>query len=166
VDDGLAGRAGRGHAVGASNGVEPLGGRRQRAGLLQSAEADLDATLLPGASGLVRLAAAMAGTVTVTARLLGWSDGDAVVALAAEARGIAVHRLLNQFLGTIRSALAAQGLPPDLVELTAGPDGPRLVVHVQAAVDARASGVVVRDVTLTGGVVRAEVEVVPPVALL
>jgi len=77
----------------------------------------------------------------------------------------AVHRLLNQFLGTIRSALAAQGLPPDLVELTAGPDGPRLVVHVQAAVDARASGVVVRDVTLTGGVVRAEVEVVPPVAL-
>lgn len=114
-------------------------------------EVDLDGTLLPGASGLLRLGAALAGRVTVTARFAGFTDGDATVALAAHARGLTVDRLLNHLTGAITDALAAQGLPPELVELRRTPEGPQLVVHVQAAADARARGVGVRSVELFGG---------------
>lgn len=117
----------------------------------------VDPSDVPGASGLVRLASAIAGTVTVTARFAGWSGGDASFALSARARGITVERLLNRLVGTLRDAVAAHGLPAEVVELRAGADGPVLVAHVQAAVDARASGVVVRDVALRGGRVTAEV---------
>lgn len=114
-------------------------------------EVDLDAALLPGATGLVRLGAALAGRVTVTARFLGFADGDASFALAAQARGLTVDRLLNHLTGAIADALAAQGLPPDVVELRPGTDGPVLVAHAQAAVDARVTGVVVQAVDLRHG---------------
>ncbi|GEN81258.1 hypothetical protein [Actinotalea fermentans] len=122
-------------------------------------EVDLDPALLPGASGLLRFGAALAGQVTVTARFLGFADGDATFALAAQARGLTVDRLLNHLTGAIADALAAQGLPPDVVELRPGEDGPVLVAHAQAAVDARATGVVVRGVGLTSGQVAIEVEI-------
>lgn len=123
-------------------------------------EVDLDPALLPGASGLVRIGAALAGRVTVTARFLGFADGDASFALAAHARGVTVDRLLNHLTGAIADALAAQGLPPDVVELRPGADGPVLVAHAQAAVDARVSGVVVQAVDLRGG--RATVDLAIP----
>lgn len=123
-------------------------------------EVDLDPALLPGASGLVRIGAALAGRVTVTARFLGFADGDASFALAAQARGLTVDRLLNHLTGAIADALAAQGLPPDLVELRPGADGPVLVAHAQAAVDARVSGVVVQAVDLRHG--RATVDLAVP----
>ena len=122
-------------------------------------EVDLDPALLPGASGLIRLGSALAGRVAVTARFLGFADGDASFALAARARGFTVDRLLNHLTGAIAEALAAQGLPPDVVELRPGADGPVLVAHAQAAVDARATGVVVRAVALTSGQVALEVEI-------
>lgn len=122
-------------------------------------EVDLDPARLPGASGLVRLGAALAGRVTVTARFLGFTDGDASFALAAEARGFTVDRLLNHLSGTIAATLAAQGLPPDVVELRPGVDGPVLVAHAQAAVDARVSGVVVQGVELRGGTATVDLSV-------
>ena len=114
-------------------------------------EVDLDPTLLPGASGLLRFGAALAGQVTVTARFLGFADGDATFALAAQARGLTVDRLLNHLTGAIAAALAAQGLPPDVVALHPGEEGPVLVAHAQAVVDARATGVVVQAVALRAG---------------
>jgi len=123
-------------------------------------EIDLDPALLPGASGLIRLGAALAGRVTVTARFVGFEGGDASFALAAQARGLTVDRLLNHLTGVLAGALAAQGLPPDVVDLRPGADGPVLVAHAQAAVDARASGVVVQAVELRGG--RATVDVAVP----
>ena len=129
-------------------------------------EIDLDPALLPGASGLLRLGAALAGRVTVTARFLGFSGGDVSFALAAQARGLTVDRLLNHLTGTISDALAAQGLPPDVVELQPGADGPVLVAHAQAAADARATGVVVQAVELAGGAVRVDLAVRPGAALL
>ena len=122
-------------------------------------EVDLDPALLPGASGLVRFGAALAGRVTVTAQLLGFADGDASFAVAAQARGLTVDRLLNHLVGTITGALAAQGLPRDVVELRPGADGPVLVAHAQAAVDARATGVVVEDVALRAGRARVDLAV-------
>lgn len=114
-------------------------------------EVDLDPALLPSQSGLLRLGAALAGRVTVAARFQGFADGDASFALSAQARGFTVDRLLNHLTGVIAEALAAQGLPPDVVELRPGADGPVLVAHAQAAVDARASGVVVQEVALREG---------------
>lgn len=129
-------------------------------------EVDLDPALLPGASGLMRLGAALAGRVTVTARFAGFSGGDASFTLAAQARGLTVDRLLNHLTGTIADALAAQGLPPDVVELRPGADGPVLVAHAQAAVDPRASGFVVQAVELREGSVRVDVAVPGEVRLL
>ena len=122
-------------------------------------EVDLDPAQLPGTSGLLRFGAALAGRVTVTAHFLGFADGDASFALAAQARGLTVDRLLNHLTGVIAQALAAQGLPPDVVELRPGADGPVLVAHAQAAVAARATGVVVQAVALTSGQVAIEVEI-------
>lgn len=133
--------------------VRPAGDRGD------TVEVDLDPALLPGASGLVRLGAALAGRVTVAARFLGFADGDASFALAAQARGFTVDRLLNHLTGAIADALAAQGLPPDVVELRPGADGPVLVAHAQAAVDARATGVVVQGLDLRAGRLTLDVSV-------
>jgi hypothetical protein len=122
-------------------------------------EVDLDPTRVPGLSAAKRIGAALAGRVTVTARWLGYADGDASLALTAQARGITVGRLLNALADTIGAALAANGLPRDLVELRPTDDGLRLVAHVQAAVGAKASGGVVRSADLAGGRITAEVEV-------
>lgn len=123
-------------------------------------EVDLDPAQLPGTSGLMRFGAALAGRVTVTAQFLGFADGDASFALAAQARGFTVDRLLNHLTGVIAQALAAQGLPPDVVELRPGAAGPVLVAHAQAAVDARATGVIVQAVDLREG--RATVDLAIP----
>jgi len=151
-------------AVALARAVQPLPGMvlavRAAGETGDAVEVDLDPAQLPGASGLVRLGAALAGRVTVTARFLGFADGDASFALAAQARGLTVDRLLNHLTGVIAEALAAQGLPPDAVELRPGADGPVLVAHAQAAVDARASGVVVQAVDLRAG--RATVELAVP----
>lgn len=122
----------------------------------EAVEVDLDPARLPGTSGAMKLGAALAGRVTVTARFLEFSGGDATFALAAQARGLTVDRVLNHLTGRIAATLAAQGLPPDVVELRAGADGPLLVAHAQAAADARVSGAVVQAVDLRGGTVRVE----------
>lgn len=122
-------------------------------------EADLDPAQLPGASGLIRFGAALAGRVTVTARYLGFADGDVTFALAAQARGITVDRILNHLSGRLAANLREQGLPADLVEVRPGADGPVLVAHVQAAADARATGVVVQAVDLRGGTATVDLEV-------
>lgn len=122
-------------------------------------EVDLDPTLVPGLSGVMRFGAALAGRVTVTARWLGYADGDATLSLTAQARGITVGRLLNALAETIGTALAANGLPRDLVELRPTDAGLHAVAHVQAAVATKASGVVVHAADLTDGRVTAEVEI-------
>lgn len=122
-------------------------------------EVDLDPALVPGLSGVMRFGAALAGRVTVTARWLGYADGDATLALTAQARGITVGRLLNALADTLRAALAEHGLPPDLLDLRPTDTGLQAVAHVQAAVDARVSGVVVHAVQLTDARLTADIQV-------
>lgn len=122
-------------------------------------EVDIDPKELPGASGLIRFGAALAGNVTVTARFVGFAAGDATFALAAQARGITVDKILNQLSGRISANLAAQGLPPDVIELRPAGDGLELVAHAQAAADARATGVVVQSFDLSDKTIRVDLDV-------
>src|SRR3712207_5289920 len=74
-----------------------------------SAEIDLDA--LPTRSIARQLAAAAAGTVAVTARFVGFSDGVATFAVTAHARSLPVHKLLQFVLDPVNKAIRDRGLP-------------------------------------------------------
>lgn len=120
--------------------------------------ADVDLGAVEGVSGLARLALAAAGTATVGARYLEFADGAVTFELRTEARGLSAHRLVNLFTDTVQSALAAQGLSRDVVEIRSGTDAPLLTIHVQRAVAERVDGVTVRDVVVHDGVVTVEAD--------
>ncbi len=118
------------------------------------AEIDLDA--LPTRSIALQLAAAAAGTVTVTARLVGYSEGTATFVVTAHARNLPVHKLLPYVLDPVNKATRARGLPEGLLEIQRGDGGPLVLVDVQKAVETRASGVTITQLQLLDGVIHAE----------
>ena len=115
--------------------------------------AEIDLRMIPDAPTALRLAAAAVGTVAVTARLSGFGDGVALVAVTAHARALPAHKLLGYLSGPIDDALRRQGLPPGLVEIRRGEGDPVLAIHVQDAVDTRATGITVTGLGLTEGVI-------------
>jgi hypothetical protein len=116
-------------------------------------EADIDAgAALGGGGGFMGLMGKAAGTVMVAATFASFSAGTAVFTIKAHARGLPVDSMLGQAAGMIPRLARKAGLPPDVAELrTGGPRGPELVVHVQKAVDAKVSGVVVQDLVIQDG---------------
>ncbi|MBO1751009.1 hypothetical protein J4G33_04255 [Actinotalea sp. BY-33] len=130
-------------------------------GALVHAEVDLPE--VPGASGLARLALQAAGTVTVSAQLIGYAAGVATLEVHAEARGLPAHRLLNQLTGVLSERLAAQGLPDGLLEVRPGPRAPLIMVRVQDAVASRVDGVTLTGLVLRDGQVHADLALRPPV---
>ena len=124
-------------------------------------EVDIDAGVaLGGGGGLMGLIGKAAGTVTVSATFASFGSGTAVFAIAAHARGLPVDRLLGRAAGMIPRLAGEAGLPPDVAELRAGgPRGPELVVHIQRAVDAKVSGVVVQDLAIQDGTARVTAQV-------
>ncbi|WP_024286466.1 hypothetical protein [Cellulomonas sp. KRMCY2] len=121
--------------------------------------AEIDLRQIPDASRALRLAAAAAGTMAVTARLAGYDDGVARLTVTAHARGLPAHKLLGHLIGPVNAALRRQGLPEGLVTVVGGaeepgePGEPMVVVRVQDVVDARATGVLVTAVDLREAVV-------------
>lgn len=121
--------------------------------------AEVDLRQIPDAPTALRLAAAAAGTVAVTARLARFSGGVATIAVTAHARALPAHKLLGFLSGPLEAALRKQGLPAGLVEIRQGDPDPLVVVHVQDAVSAKAEGVTVTGLGLSGDVVYVEAEI-------
>jgi len=113
-------------------------------------EVDIDAGAALGeGGGLMGIMGKAAGTVTAAATFASFNAGTAVFTITAHARGLSVGRLLGRAAGMIPQLAQKAGLPPDVAELrTSGPRGPELVVHVQRAVDAKVSGVLVQDLVI------------------
>lgn len=125
-------------------------------------EADIDAgAVLGGGGGFMGLMGKAAGTVTVAATFASFSAGTAVFTIKAHARGLPVDSMLGQAAGMIPRLARKAGLPPDVAELRTGAHGPELVVHVQRAVDAKVSGVVVDDLHVADGAAHVTVTVGP-----
>jgi hypothetical protein len=127
----------------------------------ETVEADIDVgAVLGGGGGLMGFMGKAAGTVTVAATFTSFSAGTAVFTIKAHARGLPVDSLLGQAAGMIPRLARKAGLPPDVAELrTGGPRGPELVVHVQKAVDAKVSGVVVQDLDVQDDAVHVTAQV-------
>ncbi len=119
-----------------------------------SAEIVLDA--LPTRSIAVQLAAAAAGTVAVTARFVGFSEGVVTFAVTAHARTLPVHKLLQFVLDPVNKAIRDRGLPEGLVRIDHGDAGPIVLIDVQQAVETKASGVTVTRLELLDAVIHAE----------
>ena len=120
-----------------------------------TAEIDLEA--IPSRSIALRLAAAAAGTVTVTARLVGYEAGVATFVLTAHARSLPAHKLVPFLLDPVNNAIRDRGLPEGLLEIQRGDDtGPLVLIDVQKAVETKASGVTVDHLQLVDAVIHAE----------
>ena len=104
---------------------------------------DIDLRVIPDAPLALRVAATAIGTAAVTATFTGYSLGTATFEIAAHARALPAHKLLNHLTGPIAAALRGRGLPESLVEVRKGDNEPVLAVHVQDAVAAKATGVTV-----------------------
>jgi hypothetical protein len=118
------------------------------------AEIDLDA--LPARSIALRLAAAAAGTVTVTARLAGYTAGVATFVVTAHARTLPAHKLLPFLLDPVNKAIRDSGLPEGLLQVQRGDADPLVLVDVQQAIETKASGVTVTSLQLLDAVIHAE----------
>ena len=119
--------------------------------------AEIDLHHIPNAPPALRFVASAVGTVALTARLTGYEEGVVTIAVTAHARALPAHKLLGYLSGPIEDALRRQGLPPRLVEVRRGEGDPVLVVHVQDAVDTKASGVTVTGLGLTDETIYAAV---------
>ena len=106
---------------------------------------DIDLRVIQDPPLALRVAAAAIGTVTVTATFTGYSLGTATFAIAAHARSLPAHKLLNHLTGPIDSALRRRGLPEGLVVVHKGDSEPVVAIHLQDAVTAKSTGI-----TLTG----------------
>lgn len=109
---------------------------------------DIDLRVIPDAPFALRVAAAAAGTVAVTATFAGFTLGVATFEIAVHARALPAHKLLNHLTGPLAAALTRRGLPAGLVEIRKGDGEPVLAVHVQAAVATMVTGVTVTDLDL------------------
>ena len=108
----------------------------------------IDAAQVMGGSGIGRFLGGLAGLVPVAAHFTGFADGVATVSVTAEARGVPLHRFMPMVEGRIKAQLAAQGLPPGVVEVRTGPSDPVIAIDVRRLVAAKVSGVAVTDVAL------------------
>ena len=118
------------------------------------AEIALDA--LPIRSTAVRLAAAVAGTVTVTARLVGYTDGVATLAVTAHAWNLPAHKLLPFVLAPVNKVIRDSGLPDGLVRIESGAADPLVLIDVQKAVETKVMGVTVTDLQLLESVIHVD----------
>jgi hypothetical protein len=118
------------------------------------AEIALDA--LPGRSIALQLAAAVAGTVTVTARLAGYAEGVATFVITAHALALPLHKLLPFLLDPVNKAIRDRGLPEGLLRVERGDAAPVVLIDVQKAVETKASGVVVTNLELVDAVLHAD----------
>ncbi len=118
------------------------------------AEIALDS--LPSRSIALQLAAAVAGTVTVTARLTGYAGGVATFVITAHALALPVHKLLPFLLDPVNKAIRDRGLPEGLLEVQRGDPNPLVLIDVQKAVETKASGVTLTDLRLVDAVLHAE----------
>jgi hypothetical protein len=118
--------------------------------------AEIDLNAIPNRSTAMRIAAAVAGTVSVTARFDGYSEGVATFAITAHALGLPVHKLLPFLLDPVNSAIRERGLPEGLIEVQRGEDDPLVLIDVQTAVETKASGVTVTDLQLVDAVIHVE----------
>ena len=120
-----------------------------------TAEIDLEA--IPSRSIALRLAAAAAGTVTVTARLTGFAAGVATFVLTAHARTLPAHKLVPFLLDPVNTAIRDRGLPEGLLVLHRGDDaGPLVLIDLQKAIETKASGLTLTDLQLTDAVIHAD----------
>ncbi len=118
--------------------------------------AEIDLNALPTRSTAVRLAAAVAGTVSVTARFAGYSEGVATFVITAHALGLPVHKLLPFLLDPVNKAIRDRGLPEGLLQVERGDDDPLVLIDVQQAVERKASGVTVTNIQLLDAVIHLE----------
>jgi hypothetical protein len=118
--------------------------------------AEIDLNAIPNPSTAMRIAAAVAGTVSVTARFAGYSGGIATFAITAHALGLPVHKLLPFLLDPVNNAIRERGLPEGLIEVQRGEDDPLVLIDVQTAVETKASGVTITDLQLVDAVIHAE----------
>jgi hypothetical protein len=120
-----------------------------------TAEIDLEA--IPSRSIALRLAAAAAGTVTVTARMVSYEAGVATFVLTAHARSLPAHKLVPFLLDPVNNAIRDRGLPGGLLQVQRGDEaGPLVLIDVQKAVETKASGVTVDDLQLVDAVIHAD----------
>ena len=118
--------------------------------------AEIDLNAIPTRSTAMRFAAAVAGTVSVTARFDGYTEGVATFAVTAHALGLPVHKLLPFLLDPVNKAIRDRGLPEGLIEIQRGEDDPLVLIDVQKAVEAKASGVTVTNLQLLDAVIHVE----------
>lgn len=121
--------------------------------------AELDLAAIADPSPALRLAAALAGTVAVTAQFEGYSEGIATVAVTAHARALPAHKLLPYLLGPINDVLQKNGLPEGLVQIKRTDDEPLVLINVQKAVESKASGVTVTALELRDAVIHLEARI-------
>lgn len=144
-------------ALGVARGVVPrelAGAVRSLTGQGDAVVAVVDPAVLPGQTGIRRLAMAVAGNPTVTVRLVGWADGVATVHVAVEARGLPVHAVLGQFLDRADAELRARGVPDGAVRLERVAGGIVAHVTVDALLAPHVPEVHVTELGLHDGVVR------------
>ncbi|MFC0681222.1 hypothetical protein ACFFGH_25615 [Lysobacter korlensis] len=122
----------------------------------ETLHAEIDLEAIPIGSFALRLAAAAAGTVTVTARLAGYTDGVATFVVTAHAWNLPAHKLLPFLLEPVNKAIRDSGLPDGLIRIERGDDDPLVLIDVQQAVETKASGVTVTSLQLLDAVLHAE----------
>jgi hypothetical protein len=122
-------------------------------------EVDLDLREIPGLHGAQRLAARLAGTATLTARLTELTDGVATLALDVAVRGLPVDTVVGLLAERLTPVIEAQGLPPGAVVLTRGQLGLTATVQVQRLLEQHVRGLRPTSVVLSDGRIHAEVEV-------
>lgn len=122
-------------------------------------EVDIDLDQVPGLTGAQRLVARLAGTVTVVARLTGFTDGVATLDLDVVARGIPVEKVAGLLAARLTQALEDQGLPRGAVVLSQGPTGLTATAQVRTILAEHVDGVRVVALDLRAGTIHAEIEV-------
>ncbi|MGV8969791.1 MAG: hypothetical protein ACOH1J_05010 [Microbacteriaceae bacterium] len=116
----------------------------------------IDLRLIPAENFAMKLFAAAAGTVTVTATFVGFTDGIATFDMGAEARGINADTLLSAMIGRANASIRDSDLPEGVVEFADSAVGTQLLINLQAILDDRMHGVTVSDVRLRNGVLSVE----------
>lgn len=119
-------------------------------------EVVIDLHLLPADGFAMKLFAAAAGTVTVTATFAGYAEGTASFDIAAEARGIHADKLLSAMVGRANDSIRESSLPDGVVEFAEGADGVQLLINLQQVVGERVPGVTVTGIDLREGVLLIE----------
>lgn len=122
-------------------------------------QVEVDLRQIPDPPAPLRLAAAAAGTVSVTAEMVEFTAGVATFRVTAHARALPAHKLLGHIADPLESALRRRGLPAGLVTVRRTPGDALVDVAVQAAVDARSAGLTVTDLAVQDGMVDVAVAV-------